>query len=184
MTFLRAAMVFLVLFPAGAIVPTAQQPTAQQPTTQAGKAARPCQDEEAYGQLDFWVGDWDVTNPKGQKAGTNSIVKTLDGCLILENWAGTGGSTGRSMNYFDPVTKKWTQTWVDNSGDVIVYEGEFRNGAMRLQGTHREKAGTSVRSRMSLTPQPNGHVRQFIEESRDGGKTWSVWFAGEYAPRK
>ncbi len=150
----------------------------------AGKASQPCKSDEVHGQLDFWVGEWEVTNPKGQKAGTNSIVKTLDGCLILENWTGTEGSIGKSMNYFDPVTKKWAQTWVDNSGDVIAYEGELRNGAMLLQGTHREKAGTTVRSRMSLTPQPNGHVRQVIEESRDGGKTWSVWFAGDYAPKK
>jgi hypothetical protein len=178
-------MVLLCLLSSGANVPAAQTPaTPSLPPIPAMKAAPPCMSGEVYRQLDFWAGDWDVTTPQGKKAGTNSIQKMLDGCLLLENWSGTGGNGGKSMNYFDPATKKWAQIWVDGGGGVIAFVGEFKDGAMRFQGTHVEKAGTKVLSRMSLTPLPNGHVRQFIEESQDEGRTWAVWFEGDYAPRK
>ncbi len=30
---------------------------------------------EKHAEFDFWKGDWNVTNPDGSAAGTNSIVK-------------------------------------------------------------------------------------------------------------
>jgi len=63
-------------------------------------------------------------------------------------------------------------------------EGEFRDGAMRFHGEHVDRSGHKVLSRMSFTPLKDGHVRQLIEESGDGGTTWSVWFDGNYAPRR
>ncbi len=148
------------------------------------RRAHPCQYDEANRRFDFWVGDWDVTTPQGQAAGSNSIQKLLDGCLLLENWTSASGGSGKSLNYLDPGTRTWRQVWVDSGGDVITYAGEFRGGAMRFQGEHLDRNGRKVLSRMSFTPLPDGHVRQFIEESEDGGKTWSVWFDGNYAPRK
>ncbi len=35
---------------------------------------------------------------------------------------------------------------------------------------------------MTFTPQEDGSVRQFLEESSDGGETFSVWFDGRYVP--
>jgi len=34
--------------------------------------------------------------------------------------------------------------------------------------------------RKTLTPR---RVRQFIQQAKDGGKTWSVWFDGAYVRR-
>ena len=38
----------------------------------------PCSGEE-YNQFDFWVGDWEVFNPEGQKVGENKVEKILGG---------------------------------------------------------------------------------------------------------
>jgi len=148
------------------------------------RAAFPCRFEPEYRQFDFWVGDWKVTAPSGQVAGSNSIRKSADGCLLLESWTGAGGGSGNSINFYDPAAKKWVQTWVDSGGGVISGEGGLEDGAMRLVGTHILKSGERRPFRMTFTPLPNGHVRQFLEESSDEGKSWSVWFDGDYAPKE
>ena len=144
----------------------------------------PCRFEPEYRRFDFWVGDWEVTTPDGRVAGSNSIQKAADGCMLLENWTSAGGGTGKSINFFDPATKKWVQTWIDSGGGVISAAGGLENGAMRLFGTHILKSGERRPFRMTFSPLPNGHVRQFLEESTDEGKSWSVWFDGDYAPSR
>ena len=154
----------------------------EQVLAQANKIAFPCRHEEVYRQFDFWVGAWDVRTPQGQTAGSNSIQESLDGCLLIENWEGAAGSSGKSMNYYDPQTKKWTQIWVDSGGGVIHAVGSFRDGAMRFEGKHFTLKGTEL-YKMSFTPLPDGHVRQLIEQSNDDGESWYIWFDGDYAPK-
>ena len=149
----------------------------------AERNAFPCRDSEAHRQFDFWVGDWEVRTPQGQMAGTNSIRSSAAGCLLLESWKSNSGGTGQSINYYDPNTHQWHQTWVDSGGEVIYGQGGLRDGAMHLIGTHVLKDGETRPFRMTVTPLTNGHVRQFLEESLDDGKSWSVWFDGDYAPK-
>ena len=52
----------------------------------------------------------------------------MNGCVLLENWTGTSGGTGKSFNYYDPGKKKWIQIWIDSGGGVIQSEGGFANG--------------------------------------------------------
>ena len=40
--------------------------------------------------------------------------------------------------------------------------------------------GAPVVQRISWTPEPDGRVRQMWQQSRDGGKTWTVAFDGWY----
>jgi Tetratricopeptide repeat len=141
--------------------------------------SHPCRHGEAYRAFDFWVGDWDVTSG-GRPAGTNHIEKAADGCLLVENWTSVRGGHGKSLNFYDRQRKVWRQIWVDGRGDIIETEGGFSKGAMRLKGTHRTPRGDVLPFRMTFTPRADGSVRQFIEESSDGGKTWSVWFDGNY----
>ncbi len=134
--------------------------------------------------FDFWLGDWDVLTPEGHKAGTNRIERILSGCALLENWSSVRGGTGKSLNFFNPATRRWEQHWVASSGGITKYEGEFKDGAMRFDnGEHLQPDGTLIRSRMTLTPLDAGRVRQLIEHSTDEGKTWTVWFDGTYVPR-
>lgn len=147
--------------------------------------ARPCENLEVYKQFDFWVGEWDVFSPNGRKQGSNSIQKVAGGCVLLENWTSANGPyTGKSINYYDPLKKKWVQRWADSSGAVIPTEGEFKDGAMHLGGQLIDRKGGITLFRGSWTPLPDGRVRQFLEESKDDGKTWNVWFDGYYTRKK
>ena len=54
---------------------------------------------------------------------------------------------------------------------------------MRLSGEHLYRNGKREMIRGAWTPLPDGRVRQLLEQSRDEGKTWYVWFDGIYVRR-
>jgi len=134
-------------------------------------------------QFDFWIGDWEVTNPAGKLAGRNRIEPILGGCALRETWTGAGGSSGTSYNAWDRQRRRWHQTWVDNGGLVLRLEGGFAEGRMVLSGETLDSAGTSVLNRITWQETGPGAVRQLWEVSSDGGKTWGVVFDGRYRKR-
>ncbi|HEX9764150.1 MAG TPA: hypothetical protein VGA39_02605 [Candidatus Acidoferrales bacterium] len=150
--------------------------TAQEPR-------RPGCEQAEYRQFDFWLGDWDVLTPDGSKAGANRIERILNGCALLENWTSARGGAGKSLNFYNPAGKRWEQAWVADSGWIVKYQGEYRDGAMRFEGESIQRDGSSVRSRMTVTPLEDGRVRQLIEQSKDGGATWSTGFDATYVRR-
>ena len=140
----------------------------------------PCMRSELHRAFDFWIGDWEVRRPDGQIVGTSRIERILGGCVLLEHWTGAGGSSGKSFNYFDPEEYEWRQLWVDAAGGHMDYRGEIYQGAMEFEGRNIRPDGTSSLMRMTFTPLEDGRVRQYIEESKDDGVTWSAWFDGYY----
>jgi hypothetical protein len=148
---------------------------------QADKNARPCVFSEGHRQFDFWVGEWDVFTPQGKPAGTNSIQKDEQGCVLVERWKGGGGGTGMSINYYDPGKEKWVQQWVASGASVIYLEGQLNEeGAMVLVGELTNRNGESSPLRGTWKPLLDGRVRQLFEQSTDGGETWTPWFDGYY----
>jgi len=144
---------------------------------------------DAYRAFDFWLGHWEVygnLEKTGPLFGHNTITKTEQGCLVMENWQGAAGSTGTSMNYYDGVQGRWVQHWVSGDGTVINYAGGLENGVMKLVGKiHYLKPQPNMRDfRGTWTRLDGGVVQQFFEESIDGGENWYVWFNGYYFPSK
>ena len=142
----------------------------------------PCTAAE-HRQFDFWVGEWTVLGPAGKVAGTNSITKIANGCALLEQYTAARGYNGKSLNAWDASRKKWHQTWVDSSGGVLYLDGEFRDGKMLMTGKTVSATGTTL-ERITWTPNADGGVRQFWEQSTDDGKTWGVAFDGKYVKAK
>jgi tetratricopeptide (TPR) repeat protein len=151
---------------------------------EAAVNAKPCSARPEYRQLDFWIGDWDVTVTKqNQVAGTSSIQLILGDCVILENWAGAGGTNGKSFNFFNSTTSKWQQTWVDDKGSLLEFVGDYKDGAMHYTTTTMTK-GQKVWQRMTLFNLSTDQMRQLGEQSTDEGKTWSVMYDLTYSRRK
>lgn len=136
-------------------------------------------------QFDFWLGEWDVTLPNGRAAGTNRIQSIDAGCGLREEWKGAGGSTGTSLNAFDPTSGRWHQTWIGSDGTLLLLDGALRDGAMELSGTTTGSDGAKTLHRIRWTPLGGApaSVRQLWESSTDGGKTWVVAFDGKYVKR-
>ena len=146
----------------------------------ADKKANPCAYNSLARQFDFWVGEWDVKSPQGQKVGTNSVQLILGDCVVFENWTGGGGGTGKSFNFYNANTGKWQQTWVDDKGSVLEFMGEYKEGAMRFTAETPSQGGGKTLHRLTFFPIEKDHVRQLWEQSTDEGKTWSVAFDGQY----
>lgn len=159
----------------------AQQETPT-PTTESPPpaAAKPCAGPE-YRQFDFWVGDWEVTQPDGTPAGTNRIERILDGCVLQENWEGVDGSRGESYNLYSASDGHWHQTWVDKSGTLLLLDGGLEDGKMVLRGTRKGPGGRQLTDEISWELLDDGRVRQHWRVSPDGGESWRDLFIGLYA---
>ena len=120
----------------------------------------------------IWIGDWDVylTGTKTY-AGHNKIEMTSGGCALLESWE-SKSSTGKSLNFIDPLTQTWKQTWVGSyqSGIQEFVNGEYKDGAMRFVFGNKNAQGVKIMGRFIFYNEKPGQVRQFNETSSDGGK--------------
>ncbi|WP_099033791.1 hypothetical protein [Lacimicrobium alkaliphilum] len=135
---------------------------------------------ESFGQFDFWVGHWQVFSD-GKLAGVNHISKDLDNCVIREHYTTQKGYEGRSLNIYDASRNLWHQTWVDNGGMLLLLEGRFEQGSMRLSGEGITDKGEKVLHRITWTPNMEGNtVRQHWQYSKDMGQSWSSLFDGLY----
>ncbi|KAA3619966.1 MAG: DUF1579 domain-containing protein [Calditrichaeota bacterium] len=145
---------------------------------------KPCTSEESR-QFDFWLGTWDLAWPGGQMGipegqtgtGTNQIKKVLGTCVIEENFSFPGGKfDGRSLSVFNPQKKMWQQTWVDNSGAYLLFEGQVEDGKMVLQMEPVERNGKTFISRMVFENITENALDWNWQRSSDGGKTWKdLW---------
>ncbi|HZJ55151.1 MAG TPA: hypothetical protein VFD38_13510 [Myxococcaceae bacterium] len=138
----------------------------------------------AYRQFDFWVGEWEVQTPKGTPAGENKVEKILEGCALRESWIAVDGSHGSSLTSFDGPAGRWTQTFVDDLGMVLVLDGEFRDGKMVLSGRRSASRGSSMLNRITWQKMDGDRIRQRWEQSSDEGKNWTLLFEGIYSRKK
>ena len=132
--------------------------------------------------LDFWLGNWEVFTAAGPKDGENHIEKLLGGFAVLENWTELDGREGKSWFYYHSPEKRWKQVWVTDGGSVkekIQVDGAPA-GSVRFRGEIFRKDGRKVLDQTTLTPLPDGRVRQVIEQSTDGGKTWRTGYDALY----
>ncbi len=165
---------------AGAAVAESGAPAA--PATPVPAPAPPACSGPEFRAFDFWLGAWRVETPAGKLAGHNTITAILGGCALLEQWEGTGGVRGTSLNAWDAATQRWRQTWMDTGGSVLLLEGAREGDAMVMRGVTRDPKG-DVLERITWTPLGGGAVRQHWQQSRDGGATWADAFVGIYERR-
>jgi hypothetical protein len=123
--------------------------------------------------MDFWIGDWAVETAQGKPAGQSRIELILDGCIVLENWTGQNGYTGKSFNLYHRDSKSWEQLWVDNQGQLTRYVGEAKGGDIFYR-TESVEDGKKILRRMTFFQKGPDRVRQLGESSADGGATWKV----------
>lgn len=134
-----------------------------------------CAAREQGDPLAFWVGEWNVYF-KDEKVGFNRIERVLGGCAIIEHWRDTTGHEGKSFFYYSPVEATWKQVWVTDTPWQRSGTKEKKlvetlpGGAVKFQG-QLLTPGPTILDRTTLTPLPDGRLRQVIEQSPDG-KTW------------
>ena len=129
-------------------------------------------------QLDFWVGEWDLSYAAAGKAVTsrNRITKVLGGCVILEEFSGGAGTKleGRSFSTFDRATKRWKQTWVDNTASYLDFDGATVDGNMAFVRTVA-RDGKTTHQRMVFRDVKADSLRWLWQSSPDGQAWTTLW---------
>jgi tetratricopeptide (TPR) repeat protein len=147
----------------------------------AAKNAHPCRNSAESRQFDFWLGEWDVEQ-NGQHIARSSIQLIVDECVIFENYD-AGNYSGKSLSAWDAGEKRWEQFYCDTSGGARYWTGSVVDGKM-VMTTEFDRGGAHVINRMAYSKEGPDRVRQFIETSTDGGKTWTAGYDGMYVRRK
>ena len=142
-----------------------------------------CKDAN-HSAFDFWIGDWDVAPTGSKTVIARSQVEKIVGCAISENYVQTLGPQGKKIDYrgrsistFDPAPGHWHQFYVDSGGNVSNLRGGIVDGSMVF---NTQKG--NVQTRMTLTRNADGSVRQSGATSTDG-KTWTPGFDFTYRSR-
>jgi hypothetical protein len=110
------------------------------PTAARGDACR----APGYRQFDFWLGNWNIrtpAQPAGSPATPSVIASVLDGCAITERYF---GGRGRSLNFHDVATGRWTQHYIFFTGGGLLMHGAFVRDSMTLQESFPPPGTTST----------------------------------------
>jgi hypothetical protein len=140
-------------------------------------------DAPEFRAFDFWLGQWEVRTPDGKLAGHNAITREYGGCVVHERYSTGKGFSGESLNSYDAARGVWHQTWVDNTGTLLLIEGGVRDGRMVMEGPGAGPDGKPATQRITWTPNADGTLRQ-VWESRGANGVWSVVFDGTYTRSK
>ncbi len=146
----------------------------------------PCMVNAHAREFDFWVGEWDVFVTGTQRQAGHSLVQMISGgCALLENWD-SPASTGKSINFIDPNTNKWKQSWAGSYANGVqeFVNGEYKDSAMHFDYETEMHSGNKITGRFIFYNQGPDQVRQFSESSTDGGKTWTTNYDFTYIRKK
>ena len=138
----------------------------------------------AHAAFDFWVGEWNVVDSlTGNVAGINRIERMDGGCLVRERYQTAGAYSGQSLNWYDPVSQRWHQLWLDSDGLILQLAGGLTpDGVMVLEGVRRDSAGPTI-DRITWQRRPNGTLRQHWTQARNPAGPWNTVFDGIYERR-
>lgn len=146
---------------------------------------KPCSSDPGFRAFDFWIGEWDVFDRTTNKlVGHNNIYEVESGCALIEKWHGTSGSSGMSLNYYDPLTKKWRQLWVAPGYNIDIVGGLDSEGSMILEGVIHYYQGRMRPFRGTWSILENGDVRQYFQEFDPDKEQWADWADGIYKKAK
>ena len=132
-------------------------------------------------QLDFWLGDWNVTYPGMPGSARSQVSLDLDKCLLVESWDGGKGHSGKNMFAYSSDDGHWHGMFADNQGRVHVFEGKVAPGSAEFTGPSRGPDGQTVLNRIRVVRLAANKVDQSWEKSADHGVTWTMEFEGEYS---
>lgn len=148
---------------------------------------QPCAVRPQFRQMDFWVGEWDVMSPQGQKVGESVVRLDAGECIVSESTtvtppilSGQVAYTVRSMSMYVPRRNKWQFRSFDSLGQLIEMSGEFADGVMRFTGENVYQDGRRNLDRVTFSQPVPGQVRQLWEQSSDGGANWRVLLDGTF----
>lgn len=152
------------------------------PVSPAPDEPAPCSTNSESRQLDFWLGDWNISYPGAPGGSTSKVYLALDNCELVESWQDVQGHKGENRFAYNYENKSWRGMFADNRGHVHVFlDGKASAGSAEFDGPSRTPSGETVLHRIKVLRVDSNRVQQIWEKSTDNGATWSIVFRGEYS---
>ncbi|MGB3183937.1 MAG: DUF1579 family protein [Cyclobacteriaceae bacterium] len=136
---------------------------------------------------DFWVGEWELTwtGRDGETYhGENTIRKIMNGKVIEENFRALDGELkgyeGRSWSVYDEVQKGWKQTWVDNQGGYLDFDGKADGDRRIFYRVSTDAEGNERHSRMVFYNITEDALDWDWQMSEDAAASWQTVWAIHY----
>ena len=156
----------------------------------------PMSPPQELAKLNTLVGTWDVAGK--YKMDPNDTSATEYTAVATYEWKAGGGvmtseysqpfmgseMKGLSLMGYDSELKKWYTSWVDNmSGRLSIYYGEETGDTLMFQGNELWQ-GMKFQSRVKIYDRTENSYNWLMENSYDGGQTWSFSMDAVYTKRK
>jgi hypothetical protein len=137
-----------------------------------------------YHAFDFQIGDWVLTDDKGEPGGVIRNTAILGGCAIAEDYFDeASGSRGVSTSAWDPATRTWKQYWVSNAGWTLLLEGRREGDRFVMTGVlPNADTGKPQQQRATWFIGDDGKVKRQLWEQSDDGVQWKSHFDATYRP--
>ncbi len=145
--------------------------------------------------MDFWIGEWDLSvevpaDPSAKSwnraRGVSVIRSVLGGCAIEENFHADGPDApwaGRSFSMYVPARKGWRQTWVDDSGSYLAFDGGPTPAGFALVGEEKIVEGNRTRMRMVFGEITRDALVWRWERGTEPAATWAPAMVIRYTRR-
>lgn len=136
-------------------------------------------------QIAYMLGEWNVAiemrmapdAPFAPTTGEATVTATLDGCVQQTDFrADVMGMPlkGLELTTFNRQTGQFESIWVDNfSGNIAILRGGFDEGRLVMTGVNN-MMGQEVSMRGTGEKRSESEVYWTMDESYDGGKTWTT----------
>jgi hypothetical protein len=153
------------------------------PAVFAGPAdSTPCSAGSPTRELDFWLGDWNITYPGAPGGSVSKVSLSLDRCEIVESWEDGQGHKGENRFAYNYENQSWRGMFADNRGHVHVFSaGKAAAGSAEFFGPSTTPMGETVLHRIKVSRVNGNKIEQTWEKSADNGASWSTVFKGEYS---
>jgi hypothetical protein len=135
--------------------------------------------------LDFWLGDWKITDGEQPGYATSVVSLELGKCLVVENWNDGAGHRGQNLFGYNVDSKTWSGIFADNRGRIHIFDhGTVAAGNAEFYGASDGPNGRTILNRISIVRMRSGNVEQTWQQSADNGTTWTTVFQGKYSRAK
>ena len=142
-----------------------------------------CAGDSETRQLDYWLGNWSMTNPHASSGATSSskVSLSLDKCVFVEHWDSAKGHVTEKTFAYSPDDKNWYGMFVDNEGRAHVFtQGKVTSGTAEFDGPSRGPNGEAVLNRLKIVRVGANKVEESWEKSTDNGTNWKLVYRAEY----
>jgi hypothetical protein len=161
MRFIRAAIIVggAILVLAAAVHLNSQQ---TQPTQAGQPPANRCAAPD-YHQMDFILGQWEVSNNGKKTADATFELTSTSSCGLMETWKNANGGGGNGLFANSPTGHGWEYFWVPSSGlPTWLHDGKPTGNGEEMQFTLTRTAadGTSHESHWTLTKDADGKIHE------------------------